>query len=123
MLETFKNFLELEFINIHGYKIGTYTILIVLLIILITNVVLWVVKKALFRANKAPMFDSGNAFALYQIIKYLVWVIAIVFILEAIGVKITLLLAGSAALLVGIGLGLQQTFNDFVSGIILLSEK
>jgi small-conductance mechanosensitive channel len=50
-------------------------------------------------------------------------VISIVFILEAIGVKITLLLAGSAALLVGIGLGLQQTFNDFVSGIILLSER
>ena len=31
--------------------------------------------------------------------------------------------AGSAALLVGFGLGLQQTFNDLVSGIILLSES
>lgn len=49
--------------------------------------------------------------------------IAIALILETIGVRITLLLAGSAALLVGIGLGLQQTFNDFVSGIILLSER
>ena len=43
--------------------------------------------------------------------------------LESIGVKVTLLLAGSAALLVGIGLGLQQTFNDVISGIILLSER
>jgi small-conductance mechanosensitive channel len=33
------------------------------------------------------------------------------------------LIAGSAALLVGVGLGLQQTFNDIISGIILLSER
>lgn len=43
--------------------------------------------------------------------------------LGTIGVKVTLLLAGSATLLVGIGLGLQQTFNDIISGIILLSER
>lgn len=45
------------------------------------------------------------------------------FVLETIGIKVTVLIAGSAALLVGIGLGLQQTFNDVISGIILLSEK
>ncbi len=43
--------------------------------------------------------------------------------IESLGFKITVILAGSAALLVGVGLGLQQTFNDFVSGIILLFER
>jgi small-conductance mechanosensitive channel len=43
--------------------------------------------------------------------------------LETIGIKVTVLVAGSAALLVGVGLGLQQTFNDIISGIILLSER
>ena len=35
----------------------------------------------------------------------------------------TVLIAGSAALLIGVGLGLQQTFNDIISGMILLSER
>jgi len=42
--------------------------------------------------------------------------------LDTIGLKLNVLLAGSAALLVGIGLGLQNTFNDFISGLILLFE-
>ena len=44
-------------------------------------------------------------------------------LLETIDVKVTVLIAGSAALLVGVGLELQQTFNDVISGIILLSER
>lgn len=122
-MDRLNEFFDYQLINISDYKIRVYTILIVLLIILITNIVLWIIKKALFRTNTAKKLDSGNAYAIYQIIKYVLWVIAIGIILEAIGVKVTLLLAGSAALLVGIGLGLQQTFNDFISGIILLSER
>ena len=37
--------------------------------------------------------------------------------------NLTVIWAGSAALLVGVGLGLQQTFNDLISGIILLFER
>ncbi|MDD3743918.1 MAG: mechanosensitive ion channel, partial [Lentimicrobiaceae bacterium] len=40
----------------------------------------------------------------------------------AIGVNLNIMLAGSAALLVGLGFGIQHIFNDLVSGIILLME-
>jgi small-conductance mechanosensitive channel len=86
-------------------------------------VLLKLIKTALYRRYKTIHFDTANTYALYQIIKYLLWIIAIGFMLESVGIKLTILIAGSAALLVGVGLGLQQTFNDVISGIILLSEK
>mgnify|MGYP000060584550 FL=1 len=35
----------------------------------------------------------------------------------------SIIYGGAAALLVGVGLGLQQTFNDFFSGLVLLFER
>jgi len=122
-MEGFKKFLELELFSIGEYNLRVYNILIILLILLGTRFVLWIIKKALFRKTKFKRLDSANTYALFQIIKYALWVIAISFAIESVGIKITVLIAGSAALLVGVGLGLQQTFNDVISGIILLSEK
>jgi small-conductance mechanosensitive channel len=96
---------------------------VILIIFLITKLILWLIKKALFRKRRSNKLDKGSAYALFQIIRYVIWIIAIGFILETVGINVTVLIAGSAALLVGIGLGLQQTFNDVISGIILLSEK
>lgn len=122
-METINELLEFEIINVGEYKIRVYTIAIVLLIFLVTKAILWLIKRTLFRKHKLRKLDTGNTYALFQIIRYVVWVISIGLILETIGMKVTVLIAGSAALLVGVGLGLQQTFNDVISGIILLSEK
>jgi small-conductance mechanosensitive channel len=122
-METLKKFLEIELVNVGEYKIRVYMLATILFILLITRLILWLIRKALFRKHKVDKLDIGNTYALFQIIKYVIWVIAIGTLLETIGVKVTVLLAGSAALLVGVGLGLQQTFNDIVSGIILLSER
>ncbi len=115
--------LEFEILSIGNYKIQVYTLVAILLILLITKGLLYIIKKALFRNYKNKKLDTGNTHALYQIITYVIWVIAIGLILETVGIKVTVLIAGSAALLVGVGLGLQQTFNDIISGIILLSER
>lgn len=122
-METLKKFLEIEIFSLSNYKITVSTLVSVLIILTITRLALWLIKKALLRKHKLSNMDIGNTYALYQIIKYVIWVMAIGFVLEAVGIKVTLLLAGSAALLVGVGLGLQQTFNDVISGVILLSER
>jgi len=122
-MESIKSFLEFELLHIGDYVISAFAIVRILLIIIIVIILLWIIKKTLMRKNVIERLDTGTSFAIYQIIKYTVWVIAFALILETIGIKVTVLIAGSAALLVGIGLGLQQTFNDIISGMILLSER
>jgi len=122
-MKSITEFLDFNLLTIGESKIKVYTLFIILLIYLATKLILWLIKKALFRNQESKKTNIGNTYALYQIIKYIIWVIAIGLLLETIGIKVTVLIAGSAALLVGVGLGLQQTFNDIISGIILLSER
>ena len=121
-METITDFFNFEIFSFNDNSLSIFDLTNVIVIVIITKLVLWLISKALFNKKKLHKLDEGSAFALFQIIKYLIWIIAITLMLEALGIKLTFLLAGSAALLVGIGLGLQQTFNDMLSGIILLFE-
>lgn len=121
-METIKHILEAVIFRVGKVEIMASTLLIVLLIFIATKVLLWIIRKAIFRKRSIAKIEMSNAYSLYQIIKYLLWIISILFMMQTLSISITVLLAGSAALLVGIGLGLQQTFNDFISGIILLIE-
>jgi len=122
-MDLIKEFFEIELIRINDYSFTVFRLVSVLAIFLVTYLLLYFIKKILFRKNNLNKLDTGNVYALFKIIKYFIWIAAIGISLDTIGIKLTLLLAGSAALLVGIGLGLQQTFNDILSGIILLSER
>ena len=122
-METLNNVLNFELFSLGNYTVKISKLVIIVLIIFFTKVILWAIGKALFRKKKYKSLDTGTSYAIFQIIKYVLYIIAIGFILETIGIKITILLAGSAALLVGVGLGLQQTFNDIISGLILLTER
>ena len=117
-MKTIADFFNFEILNFNNHTLSIFDLSSIIVIVIITKLILWLISKAIFNKTKLHSLDKGSAFSLFQIIKYLIWVIAIVLMLEALGVQVTILLAGSAALLVGIGLGLQQTFND-----ILLMNK
>ena len=114
--------LHFEIFSVGNYSLKIDTLLAIAIIFLVTKLLLWITKKVLFRRELFKRYNEGTPHAIFQITRYLIWSIAITLTLESIGVKVTVLVAGSAALLVGIGLGLQQTFNDVISGIILLIE-
>ena len=122
-MEELNKILSFELLEFKNHTLTVFQLVLVVVCYIGTKLLLWLIKTALAREANIHKLDKGNSFALFQIIKYFIWILSIVFMLEIIGVKISVLLAGSAALLVGVGLGLQQTFNDVLSGVILLFEK
>jgi len=121
-MNTLNNIIEIEIFQIGQYSLTVGMLATILIIIIFTKLVLFTLRKILFRNKNIKKYEEGNLHSLFQIIKYVIWIITILTILDTLGVKLNILFAGSAALLVGIGLGLQSTFNDFISGVILLFE-
>jgi len=93
------------------------------MLLLLARSFLYLVKKYLKRQRTKQRLDKGREYAIYQIAVYLTYVITIAIGLESVGVKLTVLLAGSTALLVGLGLGMQDFFKALVAGFIILTER
>jgi small-conductance mechanosensitive channel len=115
--------LEFTVFKIKSYEISVFDLFVVILIFITSRFLVWAIqnflKKRLFAGSRV---DEGRQFAFQQLVKYFIYVVGLLLGFQAMGIRLSLLLAGSAALLVGVGLGLQQTFNDLVSGLILLFE-
>ena len=117
-----KSILDYKILSIGKIDINLAETLLVAVFCVGTILVLKIIWQFFKRRVSAGKIDKGSAIAIYSIIKYLFWTIFILTALNTFGVNLNLMLAGSAALLVGIGFGIQQIFNDLVSGIIILME-
>ncbi|MEQ9262239.1 MAG: mechanosensitive ion channel [Owenweeksia sp.] len=123
MTEDLKSFLELTLFESGKFKLQIFNLLNIALIFLLAWVSLWLIRKFFKRKKKQGRIDQGKAYALLQISSYIIYTVAIVAAIDSLGIKVTVLLAGSTALLVGLGLGLQDFFRDLVAGFIILSER
>lgn len=121
--ETIKDILTSSLISFKEYELTLADLLLIIAGYTLLQFVLKVMRsrltKAVFKRNK---IDIGRQASLLQIIQYVLYTIFFIFSLELIGLNLSILLAGSAALLVGLGFGIQQIFNDLVSGLIMLFE-
>ena len=114
-----EEFLSTELIKIKDYKLELGNLIVLVLFIALVAGILKLVKKLIYRSSK---LKTGEKFSINKIVRYITYGVAFIIALRIAGFDISVLLAGSAALLVGIGFGLQNIFNDFISGIILLLD-
>lgn len=107
-----------------SYQFKLSNIVNTVLVVLIAQLIVWIITQLfLYTFYKKRKIDVGAQYAVNQLVKYVVYIIAFVFCLKALGIDMNIVLGGAAALLVGLGLGLQQTFNDLISGIVILFER
>ena len=73
--------------------------------------------------RKMDTTDKNKFISVFKFIKYITYIVVVFTILSLAGVNVTPFLAASAALLVGLGLALQELFQDIIGGIFIIIDK
>jgi small-conductance mechanosensitive channel len=117
---TFKEVLEYKIFSLSKYSLTVYEVVGALVILMIGLVVSKIIRRLIYKSER---FDLGKKFAFSQVFHYVIVIIMFFLVMKVLGVDISPLLVGSSVILVGIGLGLQNLFLDFISGVIILLDR
>jgi small-conductance mechanosensitive channel len=104
----------------HHFSLGS--MLQILAVLSLAQILFWTVRAALRRIFKSSSMEEGTRFMIMRLLRTFIYTLGAIIALETAGVDLQALWFGSAALLVGVGIGLQNFFNDVVSGFVLLFE-
>lgn len=106
------------------YAFRASNILFAVLALLLARLFTWLaIHLFLVDFYRRRKLNIGSQYAINQLVVYLIYFVTGLIALHVLGVDITVIAGGTLALLVGVGIGLQQTFNDFFSGMLLLFER
>ena len=119
----FLNVLNYELLQLGDYALTPKIIFLAILVVVLTRLVASLARNfVLDPFYKRNAVDVGRSYAISQVTTYVIYIVGIAAAFSVLGIEFSVLWAGAAALLVGVGLGLQQTFNDFFGGLLLLIE-
>ena len=115
-----KSFLDLGFTlgtGTHEVRIAVWTLLLVILSFVGARFFLKWISVLLTR--KMEEQDKLKFISFFKFIQYITYIIVAFAVLSATGINVTPFLAASAALLVGLGLALQELFQDVIGGVFI----
>lgn len=116
-----KRFFEYELYTSKSISITVGTLLFIAFTLMITKVGLRLLKQA-FTKRASPEV-AGRLEAVFNFVNYFVYLIMFFFVLNTIGINVSMFLTTSAALFVGLGFALQDIFRDLIAGIYILVDK
>lgn len=116
-----KEFLDYSLHIGHNIEVSIQSILIEIVIFCIVALLFWFIRVGVTR--KLPKEHKGRFITIFSYLKYFTFFVIILISLSNLGVKITAILTGAAALLIGVGLALQTFFQDIISGVFILIDQ
>ncbi|WP_111642447.1 mechanosensitive ion channel family protein [Marinimicrobium alkaliphilum] len=105
------------------------TLLNVLGVILVLLALWWLAHlveqgvRRVAQRNSRLIRDDASAYVWARILRYLIWALGALLALSVLGVQMTSLWVVGGIIGFGIGFGLQNLFNNLISGIVLMLEK
>lgn len=117
-----------RFFSVPLFTIGTTKLTIgsILLSIFLLWFIFWLgtwSRSVSYRWGFSGITDSGIRHSLSVFTQYLIVLLGLLVVLKGIGIDPTVLSVFMGALGVGLGFGLQNVTNNFISGILLLVER
>jgi small-conductance mechanosensitive channel len=112
-----------ELFKLSDTPVSLFSILIFLVGLSITITVGRLARSAVTRFLDGRRSGPGTSYAVGRISQYVVVVAGLLVCLDTLGVDLGTLAALGAMLSVGIGFGLQNITQNFISGVILLIER
>lgn len=123
MYEELQNILNYPLIRFGGIHVTLWTIfhfvIVILLVLILSRYVRNLLKE---RVLVRTRLEIGLQYGIARIAGYIVFVLGLFIGLETLGIDLTSFTVLAGAFGLGIGFGLQHIINNFVSGLILLSE-
>ncbi|HEY8042370.1 MAG TPA: mechanosensitive ion channel domain-containing protein [Polyangiaceae bacterium] len=123
MPQNVRELLERKLLTLAGSTITVGSLLLAAAIVLVTLLVANVLAYSTRRLLRARGATPGAQFAVAKMVRYSVVLLGVVAAVNAVGFQLGALLAASTVLAVGIGFGLQNIAQNFISGLVLLIEQ
>ena len=107
-------------LSLGSFDLSLRAILLFSSVLLAAQLVFWSIRIFMRKFMRNANFAEGTRFMVMRLIRTVVYFFVMVIALDTADIDMTVFWASSAALLVGVGIGLQNFFNDVVSGFVLL---
>jgi potassium efflux system protein len=123
MPKDLRAFLDTHLVSIAGATITPGSVLLATIVVVVSIAVANLLAFSVGRLVRSRGGSQGAQFAIAKMVRYAGTALGVLEAVSAMGVRLDALLAASTVVAVGIGFGLQNIAQNFISGLILLVEQ